>query len=872
MLLARYVPPGGRVLDPFAGSGTTLVQSLESGYDATGVDVAAFNCLLMRRQDGALQRVRPRDGAPRRARPARATARSQTPGHGYIGRWFAPQAAAELLAFRSLIERLRARRRPPRRARPRCAVGAADDPLRPRLPARAAASSRTGATSTGASAVRSSAPSTSSAATRSTRSRGSRRSRACAPGSARRRSSTATRASSSCGGPFDAVITSPPYPGLIDYHEQHRYAYELLGLDDRRELEVGAAAAGTSKAAIAAYSDGIVEVLTNVRRRAATGRARSRSSSTTAASSTRRSSSGPGCGSRSAAPAREPAHGPAGRRVLRRRPRRARLSRSRFAQTRDASRFAWKRARADASPTRSSASTRGGSRSRRTSSWRCPGFTIVGLADRACQEAKHRVRSGIDVGRARVAGPRRITVNLAPAALRKEGSGFDLPIALAILARVAPGAVGALWRRTPRSASSRSTGACGRSAACSPSPRRRAGRASSGCSARPSRRAEAALAGIEPVPVRHLAEAAAYLRGECEPPPYEPPRERAASRASPRPRRRPRPGARAPGARARRRRRPQPAARRPAGHRQDDARPPPAGHAAAARARRGARGDAHPLRRRAARAGAAARSADPPFRAPHHSASMAAIVGGGRAARPGEVSLAHRGVLLLDELPEFMRPALEALRQPLEDGVVGVARAEGRAVYPARFQLVATMNLCPCGARGDPAPECSCSPQRLASFRDKLSRALLDRFDLVVTVPRPRARRARRRAVRGVGARWRSGRRRARAARRRAPRRTPEADELLVARGRAAAALGPRPCAGRACRADGRCASPAPRPCCPSTSPRRSATARRAELERHERARARRLRRRDAARHVVAEPQDARFARFRREFDERALS
>jgi magnesium chelatase family protein len=116
---------------------------------------------------------------------------------------------------------------------------------------------------------------------------------------------------------------------------------------------------------------------------------------------------------------------------------------------------------------------------------------------------------------------------------------------------------------------------------------------------------------------------------------------------------------------------------------------------------------------------------DPPFRAPHHSASMAAIVGGGRTARPGEVSLAHRGVLLLDELPEFIRPALEALRQPLEDGVVGIARAEGRAVYPARFQLVATMNLCPCGARGDPAAECSCSPNRLAAFRDKLSRALL---------------------------------------------------------------------------------------------------------------------------------------------------
>jgi magnesium chelatase family protein len=128
----------------------------------------------------------------------------------------------------------------------------------------------------------------------------------------------------------------------------------------------------------------------------------------------------------------------------------------------------------------------------------------------------------------------------------------------------------------------------------------------------------------------------------------------------------------------------------------------------------------------------------PPFRAPHHSASTAAIVGGGPGLRPGEASLAHRGVLLLDELAEFARPALEALRQPLEDGEVAVARAAGRVVFPARFQLVATMNLCPCGARGDPGAECTCSAQRLARYRDRLSRALLDRFDLVVTLPRAR--------------------------------------------------------------------------------------------------------------------------------------
>jgi magnesium chelatase family protein len=96
-------------------------------------------------------------------------------------------------------------------------------------------------------------------------------------------------------------------------------------------------------------------------------------------------------------------------------------------------------------------------------------------------------------------------------------------------------------------------------------------------------------------------------------------------------------------------------------------------------------------------------------------------------------------VLLLDELPEFQRSVLEALRQPLEDGVVAVARVGGHAIFPARFQLVGTMNMCPCGGRGDPAVECGCSPQRIAAYREKLSRALLDRFDLAVAMPRARA-------------------------------------------------------------------------------------------------------------------------------------
>jgi magnesium chelatase family protein len=125
-----------------------------------------------------------------------------------------------------------------------------------------------------------------------------------------------------------------------------------------------------------------------------------------------------------------------------------------------------------------------------------------------------------------------------------------------------------------------------------------------------------------------------------------------------------------------------------------------------------------------------------PFRAPHHSASAAALVGGGSRARPGEVSLAHHGILFLDELPEFQRPALEALREPLECGVVSVARAAMQAKYPAAFQLIAAMNPCPCGHQGDPAGNCSCTPAEVQRYRGKISGPLLDRIDMHVEVPR----------------------------------------------------------------------------------------------------------------------------------------
>lgn len=125
-----------------------------------------------------------------------------------------------------------------------------------------------------------------------------------------------------------------------------------------------------------------------------------------------------------------------------------------------------------------------------------------------------------------------------------------------------------------------------------------------------------------------------------------------------------------------------------------------------------------------------------PFRSPHHSCSTASLVGGGRMPRPGEISLSHRGILFLDELPEFPRMVLESLRQPLEDGVVSISRAQGTLQFPARFILVASQNPCPCGYLHDTQVECSCTPIAVERYRQKISGPLLDRIDLHVHVPR----------------------------------------------------------------------------------------------------------------------------------------
>jgi magnesium chelatase family protein len=364
-----------------------------------------------------------------------------------------------------------------------------------------------------------------------------------------------------------------------------------------------------------------------------------------------------------------------------------------------------------------------------------PAFTLVGLVDRACQEAKHRVRTSFKAARLR--WPGRCTVNLAPAELKKEGSGFDVPIALALLA--ASGQVPP--ERLAEHASCGELALDGRlrrvgGVLAVAEGARRAGLERIICA--PDACAEAALAGVEPIGVRHLAEAVAYLRGDGEPPEFV--------RQNGKPR-----GIALDLADVRGQERARRALELAAAGRHNMLLGGPPGIGKTMLARR-LPGVLPPLDEAAALEVTRIHSvaglvdpehpliAEPPFRAPHHSASTAAIVGGGPRLRPGEASLAHRGVLLLDELAEFQRPALEALRQPLEDGEILVARAAGSARFPASFQLIATMNLCPCGARGDPGAQCTCSPQRVAAYRTRLSRALLDRFDLVVTVPRPRAR------------------------------------------------------------------------------------------------------------------------------------
>jgi DNA methylase len=256
-LLDRYVKPGGRVLDPFAGSGTTLVQCLESGYDAVGIDIASFNCLLMRVKTGEydtfLLETELRDALARRGR-------SRLRPRGYVETWFARQAASELLHFRSLVDEYRhadvlrvVLARAARSARLTTHFDL-DFPATPqREPYWCHKHRRTCSPVQEADKFLSRYLLDTLARLREfQRVRGRGRMAQVVHGDA---------TEVELGGSFDGIVTSPPYPGLIDYHEQHRYAYEILGLDDRRERELGRAARGTSRAAIEEYVSGISTVL-----------------------------------------------------------------------------------------------------------------------------------------------------------------------------------------------------------------------------------------------------------------------------------------------------------------------------------------------------------------------------------------------------------------------------------------------------------------------------------------------------------------------------------------------------------------------------------------------------------------------------------
>jgi magnesium chelatase family protein len=358
-----------------------------------------------------------------------------------------------------------------------------------------------------------------------------------------------------------------------------------------------------------------------------------------------------------------------------------------------------------------------------------PAFVIVGLPDKAVAESRERVRAALSaIGLS--LPPKRITVNLSPADLPKEGSHFDLPIALALL-----GAMGVIDAETL--AAYLVVGELGLDGRVATSPgvllaALHASEQDLGLVCPAAQGAEAAWAGtVEVVPAPDLLSLLNHFKGSSLLPPAEPgtveemvggpdlaqvkgqeTAKRAVEIAA------------------------------AGGHNLVMTGPPGSGKSLLAACIPGilpdlTAGEALEVSMVASVAGELEGGKllkKRPFRSPHHSASMAALVGGGLRVRPGEVSLAHLGVLFLDELPEFQRTVLDSLRQPLETGKVSVARANAHVTFPARVQLVAAMNPCRCGHLGDPALACSRAPRCAADYQAKVSGPLLDRIDLHVEV------------------------------------------------------------------------------------------------------------------------------------------